>query len=129
MLENVNPKFLENAQAVEAELLKRISKITQITPENIKEELNKCSFEISQSLLLDLSYLSKKGGITFISLLAVTLNKILNPEYDNDDNDESSINWILNAISDLKYIEVEEIVETAQSLLEEAHHKASGEDS
>jgi hypothetical protein len=127
MFENVNPKFLDNAKAVENELLARISKITQLSPDNLKREINNCAFEISQSLLLDLSYLAKKGGLTFISLLAVTLNKILNPEYENEDNDESSINWILNAISDLKYIEVEEIVETAQSLLEEAHNKASGE--
>lgn len=121
MFEYVNPKFLENAKQVETSLISRIAEITHFTPEAVKKQLEAHAFEITHAMVNDLCYLAKGGGLQFITLLAVTLNKILNPQYENDDNDAASINWILNGISDLKYNEVEEIVETAQSLLEEAN--------
>lgn len=129
MFEFVNPKFLDNAKQLEEQLLKKIAAITQYTPEHIKQVLEANAFEITHAMVNDLCYVSKNGGLKFITLLAVCLNKVLNPEYENDDNDKASLCWILNGISDLKYAEVEEIVETAQSLLEETQDQAPDQNS
>lgn len=125
--QNVNPNLQKAAKKIQDDIIEILKGNSKLTEKQLQDFLKEYSYEIAQSFFTDLCYEIKEHGFLLLPLIAMVINRVMESDREDEENDHAALMWICTAVADLKYSTTMKLSDKARIWVSKEIDKQQGE--